>query len=371
MTRLTAGTILCLILGVLAAPALAGDYIQKKPDGWLPTEPAGDLPGPLDFEKSTITVLSEDYDYVWYKFESVPNRQKLEADKVERVFYENPPQQFNEAADAMGAGDLPSAIEKFRSIVQARRAHRSWVVMYSLYNLGKIYQEGLGQMEQAVEAWRELEKQFPRSKYVPGAIVKTGLAHLAMGNRDEAERAFRRLQRLPDLAEDQRQIGRYWVIYIKQQSGAYEDALAEYRQLLEDVEADPDLKQVAIRARLGIGDCLLALKRFEEALSFFQKIADSSQDPAVLAGAFNGLGRCHFEQQNWKDALLSFLRTMILYDETPDQTAMALCYAADSYTYLRSEDWKDRAKSLFRECIARYPGSQWAQRARELLPKVR
>jgi tetratricopeptide (TPR) repeat protein len=380
MMSKTTGLLVAAILALFAAPALAGDMIQfKKELKWFPTPPAsGDAePSVEDLANSQITVKEENYDQTYYVYEGVATRQKYDTAKIKRVVYGEKPARFIEASDAMGSGDFGTAVAGFDELAKNKR-NPHWVRQYSLYNIGRIYQEGVGDLKNAIAAWDRYEKEFPRGKFLPKALVASGLAYLTIGDEAKARSSFSKLERLKGLPEGAKKQAKYWTIKITQlkgekagNAGLINQALTQYRSLLDEVEADSELQEVAILARLGIGDCLLALEKFGEALDFFKKIAASSDDPDVLAGAFNGLGRCHFSKEEWDEALISFLRTVILYDTNPEQTAMALFWGAKSYMMRQGEDWKNRARSLFRECMNKYPSTQWARQAKEEILRVR
>ena len=389
MTRLAA--IVTLVIALFAVTAQAGDLIQKTDGKWLPSDPEGKVPGPADFEKSTLTVTDENYDITnyFYKIDGKAVRQKIDTDAVATVWYENKPTAYVEASALMGQGQYDLALQRLDSVA-GTSSSPDWAKMYALWDMGRIYQVGMGDFNSALGIWDRLKREFPKSKFLPDSIIYAGKALLAMNRAPDAKNKFLELERLPGLPEGKKMLGRYYVIYITQKQGEASEngavinqALSEYRRLLSEVESNPALKEVTTLARLGIGDCQLALGQFSDALDFFKKIADSATDKGVLAGAFNGLGRCHIEigratpdkakaAQSFKNALLAFLRTVVLYDEIPEQTAMALALAADSYAYIRSgDDWKDRAKDLYRECMAKFPGTEWARHADKGLQTLR
>jgi tetratricopeptide (TPR) repeat protein len=174
----------------------------------------------------------------------------------------------------------------------------------------------------------------------------------------------------------------YYMIYILQKQGEVADdkgkvreALAAYEALLGKVKDDPNQKDVVTHLQLGIGNCLLLLEEYGKAQDYFQKIAEDGKDETVLAGAFNGLGRCHIEKQEWKAAVLCFLRTWILYDEDPRQTAQALYYSGHVFSKMAGagigEESSRRAKAQFKECMRLFPGSSWAKRSESELAHVR
>jgi tetratricopeptide (TPR) repeat protein len=378
MKNTKSGLFVLLAVALLSSSVLAGDMILQKNGNWFPNPVAGGgEPTREDLERSNITIIDEDYDFIWYKFDNVATRQKLETAKVRRILHGSVPDKFTDGVNAMQSNDFETALGLFDDVAKGKRTYPSWARMYSLFNMGRIYQEGLQDWARAVEAWDRLAREFKKSKFLPKALVSQGLAYLNMGKEAEARRSFGQLQRLPGLAEGEKKTADYWLIKINQLKGEQSrntalinQALTEYRRLLSEVEGNSDLTEVAILARLGIGDCLLLLEKHDDALAFFKKIAASSDDPDVLAGAFNGLGRCHFAREEWNDALFSFLRTVVLYNTNPEQTAMATYWAARSYVMRQGDEFRQRARELYRECMARYPGTRWARESEEWILRV-
>ena len=213
------GSLVILTLALFAAPVLAGDLIQFKEKGkWFPTPPkAGEReePGVEDLANSTITVLDENYDETTYKYADVPNKQKWDTAKIRRVVYGEKPAAFEEAAEATGNGDYANAIALYDTIAKNNR-NKPWVRMYSLYNIGLIYQEGKGEWENAIAAWDRLQKAFPKSKFLPKALVAKGLAWLNLGQEAKARQAFGQLARLAGLPEGETMTAQYWLIKITQ-----------------------------------------------------------------------------------------------------------------------------------------------------------
>jgi tetratricopeptide (TPR) repeat protein len=366
------------LLGLLAAPALAGDYVKiRSPDGkisWQPSkEPAnGRAPTAKELTDSGIVVTREDYDKVYYKYKDIAAQQSIDAASVVAVYYGDRPAARAEAEALMANGDYDKAAAQMESL-STNRTYPAWVRMYSLWDLGRIRQVIQGDNESAIQVWDRFEKDFPKGRFLPDVIINAGKAYLNLGKGAEARGKFLELEKLSGLPASKKMLARYYLIYITQKQGEasknsalINKALQDYKSLLADVESTPELKDVAALARLGVGGCLVALEQYKDAQEYFQKIADSGTDSVVLAGAFNGLGRCLEAQQQWKDALLAFLRTAFLYNDRPDQTAFALLHAGRCYKLLRSgDDWKDRAKSLLQECMSKYPGTTYAQQAKE------
>jgi tetratricopeptide (TPR) repeat protein len=380
------GFLACAILVAAAQPASAQDLVKQKDGKWLVTTPENDPPGRDDHDKSLIQVQNENYDKLVYvmKVGNRRTRQEFDMDRIGRVYHWPMPPAYAEAASAMESGNLNAAIKKFEALTK-NSSNRNWVRTYSFSNLLTIH-KALNQWQEVINTAERLQRTFSKSRFVPDAVIDSGLAYLNLGDASRAKTAFQKLLRLPGLPEGKKGLARYYVIFITQRQGELagntqllEQALAEYRKLLRDTENEPELAEVATRARLGIGACLVLLGRYDEALSFFKKIAEGTDDAAVLAGAFNGLGQCYFKQNEWDKALRAFLRTEVLYGtESPEQDAMALFYSGECFRFLApsmKDDMKDkykaRAKGQYRKCMRKYNGTSWANQSREAIIKVR
>ena len=367
-----AGLLVVLVLLIIAAPVMAGDCIKLKNGKWKQPGPKPEVTKPTqsDYDSSPYNVTSENYDKISFIMKlgnAKPMKQTLDTAKVEKVFFNPFPPAYRAAAELMNAGDYPGAIGKFQTLANDRQA-RKWVRILALMDVARIHEAG-GNLAGILGAWEKLAKDFPRSRYVPKAFIQIGLTHLANNDVKAAKASFARLGRLSGLPAGQKMLAQYYLILIKQKQGQLKQALSEYRSLLSKSENNEELKEVAILSRLGIGTCLNGTGKYDEALAFFQKIADSAKDPAVLAGAFNGLGNCYYKKNQWKDALLAFLRVEVLYDEDPEQTAHALLHSGRCFAFMSGsglgEDSKLRAKMQFSKCSSRFPGTAIAQQARE------
>ena len=391
MKRILLGLLVPAILVAIAVPAAAkGDVVKQKDGRWLVSQPTADRPLREDYDDSIINVLEENYDKLVYSVKlgaSRTQRQEVDASKVEEVFYWPQPQGWSDAVEAMNSGDFATALAGLTELTKDRRSRR-WLRTYSLYNIAQIY-EYTGDWKAAIQAWEKLVTDYKKSKFVPKAYIQIGLGHLNLGDAAAARSAFGKLGRIPGLPAGQKVLGKYYLILIKQKQGEgnppkispnpvlLKQALAEYRKLLAETENDDELKDVANRARLGVGTCLVQLGQYAEALAFFEKIAASTDDKAVLGGAFNGLGLCYYKQNKWGDALLAFLRTEVLYgEEDPEQEAMALFYSGRCFHLLYGQSvggdaYKARARSQFKKCMQKYQGTSWSRQSEEGYNSIR
>ena len=384
MNRFAIAICALVALSFFALPASAGDLVKLKDGKWLVQQATSDTPTTEDHEAegTSLTVLEENYDKLVYsvKVGDKSTRQDTSIGTVKEVFYYPKPEAWSDAVSAMEGGDYESALSGFAALA-GNQSNRAWIRMYSLYYIAKINQSAY-QLNPAIQAYEKLLTDFPKSRFAPEVLVQIGLIQLNVGNDSAAAGAFGRLQKLPGLPEGEKQTARYYTILIVQKQGEktknttlLNQALNDYRALLAEVEKNPELKKVATLARLGIGNCLIFLSKFDEALSFFQAIADATEDRTVLAGVFNGLGLCYYKTNKWKEALMAFLRTEVLYNEDPEQAAMALFYSGKCFEMMAGAnigaDNPGRARAQYRKCIGRFGGTTWGKQASEALPNVR
>ena len=385
MKRQHLGILVVLVLAIIASPVLAGDCILLKSGKYHQPGPQNGNrpPNRNDFDTSIYVVQSENYDKLIYSMKikgGKAAKQTMDISKVDTVHYWPKPTAYTAAANLMNSGDYAGAIARFLAVAKDR-SQRSWARTYALMNIALMYEDD-GNLDGAIQAWEKLAKDFSRSRYVPKAFIQVGLAQLSKGDAEAAKRSFERLGRLSGLPEGQKIMAKYYMILIKEKQGAaaknqslLRQALSEYKALLGKTEGDTELAEVAILCRLGIGTCQLLLGQYDQALAFFQKIADAAKDPAVLAGAFIGLGDCYFKKNQWKDALLAFLRVEILYDRNPEMTAQALYKSGKCFQFMLGdgigEDNKIRAKTQYGKCASKFPGSSWGRLSKEAIPTVR
>ncbi|MCU0726135.1 MAG: tetratricopeptide repeat protein [Planctomycetes bacterium] len=383
MKRVVIACCVLVALSFLVLPAEAGDFVRLKNKQWVVSKPESEPPSTEDHEGSAITVLEENYDKLVYsvKVGEKTTRQETPSDQVDEVFYYPKPEAWSVAVADMEAGDYDSAVQGFRSLA-GNSGNRAWLRMYSLYYVAKICQSGY-QWGPAVQGFEKLLNDFPKSRFAPEALVQIGEINLnQLDNVEAAKNAFNRLQKLTGLPEAEKQVARYYLIRIIQKQGEkakntslLNQALEEYRKLLAEVEKVAELKKVATLAKLGIGNCLIHLGKFDEALTFFQSIADTAEEKGVLASVFNGLGLCYFRTEKWKEALLAFLRVEVLYDDDPEQTAMSLFYSGKCFEFMAGagigSDNPSRARAQYAKCIARFGGTSWGQQASVARPNVR
>ena len=190
----------------------------------------------------------------------------------------------------------------------------------------------------------------------------------------------------------------FWMILAADEKEQHEDALLIVQRILKLF----DSPQIRERALIAVGNQLVALKRWKEALenaeSFLNAFPDSlfkaeifwsrakalegvgelqpalewyekslnellklgNPDAAFEATLFMDRGRLFERLDRTGDALESFLRVAIIYDH-PKLTPEALYRSIRCHTLLKEDE---EAFTLGDELQKRYPDSEWAQKAK-------
>jgi tetratricopeptide (TPR) repeat protein len=364
------------IVLVTATPAGA-DMVRMKDGSWLVARPAGDRPTQDEIEGSNITVVFEQYDDLVYVIKNVKTHQKRTMAEVEKVYYAKSDPSYQRAAGLMGEGDFEGALE---ALDRAVNSAVTWVPQYAMWDRARIF-ENLGQPQEAIKALEMLIKKSPKSKFLIKALIKSARIYLEhLGDANKAASQFRRIRAIPKINEEVAAEVDYWLIFIDEQRAISKSPVNKseingvkerYKALLG--KAEIKFPNVATKARLGIGRSLVTLDEFEKALEFFKAIVDEIKESngEVLAGAYVGIGDAYFKMEKWLEARRAYLRVGVLWEDYPEYHAKALCLAGNCFLLARDKDFKARARQELQDCIRRYRGSTWANKAQDLLARIR
>jgi tetratricopeptide (TPR) repeat protein len=353
---------------LLGAPAGAGDLVQKTDGSWLIQKPESDPPTASDLEKSQIQVVREDFDFTYYVFQTVKTQQKIATREIKQVIYERRDSTFDQGMASMEARNYNAALEDFQRAVTS---DIPWVPQYALWKV-VILQENLGDPDAALASIEDLTKKFPKTKYLIEAYVKAGLIYLVHKNDvNAAEAEFRKIGKIPGVDEGTLQLVEYYLIYIRELKATSKADTQAVQKDYETLAGKAQAKEVATRARLGIGRCLLNLGEFQKALEYFENIVKTETDPLVLAGAYVSIGDCYFKMEKWVDARRAYLRVAVLWDDQPEYHAKALCLAGNCFLLARDTDFRERARAELTRCVQMYPGTVWAKKADDLIATIR
>lgn len=342
-----------LALGALFAPSVAADTIVYV-DGRRPT--------------TQVTVIDETLTEVTYRQARIKQPQTIAADKVAEVKYSEPPPAYTEAMALYDAGSYDMAVPLFQ--LAANDADRQkGLQAQCIYMAAECMRLG-GSPKKAVDAFSDLEKAHPKSRYVAAAILSKGMAQAQGGDANSARKSFQALKdftgRWPLESELQ--------VQILDEGKNPAAALDVYKRLA--ASAERDYPSVANQARLRVGRVLIAQKKFSEARNFFQAVVDErtpTTSREVIAGAFNGLGAAIWNdpkssKADCRDALFHHLRVIVSYDDVFGEQPEAYYSAGVLFSLNEGEEAAARSQTYLRRCVSSYADTAWGQKAAAGVP---
>jgi len=385
-----------LVVGLallLAAPALAGDIILMKSGRTVGTANSNIPPTEENFDNSTFTISEENLDKVLYTISGVPTPQEVKSDEIDRIFHDPStiPTGLTRGKHMIDGGQFEDAFDVLGSVAADKSAPK-WAQAEAAYLQG-VALWSAGALDDAAKTFDDFLVTWKNSRYVPDATKANARIKLAKGDVAGARSAFEALKKLKGLPESELLEVDYWINWIDEQvavqksdKAGLEKAMKGYETLLLSLKGRSGLEDLIGKCQVGRIGCLMGLGRYAEGEQEASKLVESNKDPLVRAGAYTLLGRAIVlqtagknDRAKFKEALLHFLKVVTLYGDTPgaeDWNAESLFRAGELFNELRpmqtatEEEKADalmarmRAQREWRECVQRYPSSQWAKKAR-------
>jgi tetratricopeptide (TPR) repeat protein len=345
-----------LLLGAfvaLGAPARADEIVLFK----------GDM-------IADVTVTNETYEGLTYKKKGIPAEQPLAAAKVKEVRYTTSKKSkfYSFGEDALAAGDLPKAIEFFKT---AAASAKNWEKQYSLFQVAELLRR-MNKLEDAIKAYNELLTAVPKTRFFGDCYERIAMCQRALKKVDEAKATYEQLKgqvTLKNLGQRWELLADFRLLEIEERNDS-KKALTGYQELQAKAAEFPD---VANMARLRVGYVMIQQGQIDKARKFFEDIVKDRQasDTAIVAGAYNGLGSTYISKEKpsaeeYDQALFLFFRTIFHYGSELAGTELraealykgAVCLAARA-----GENNQKRATQLFKQCKDEFPTSEWGKLA--------
>jgi len=268
------------------------------------------------------------------------------------------------------------------------------------YFLLGFNQQLLGNSDQALAAYKEVDRRKEEGKFYPAALKNMAIIYLTRKDMDQARVYFDRLiSEAPPMTgqagQNDLQVKTYiWVCneYLKQQR--FEDVLRIAAQA-EKHFSPPDLLEIryfeaeALRglgrcdeadksyalvtssvdknaftgsAHIGYGLCLENSKKFDGAAQEFQKSLDENADDfTITAHARFEMANLEASQGNFAEALKLYLLVATIYDDE-HYCSESLLQAAKIFEHLQR---KEDALKMYSEILDKYKNSTAAPYAQE------
>ncbi len=204
----------------------------------------------------------------------------------------------------------------------------------ALYQLGRTYL-GMSDLVQARQAFNTLEKDFPKSTFVPLALIDLGEYYVAKANSTSADSVYRivwtRFRSDTDAAS-RAGYERGLIARAKADTLAAIERFRETADLFGDAEyADQSRYQTAaLYKRLG---------RLDSAEYHLRLLSVRSDKPAFAATALYEIGTMYLRQKRYSEAIVQYEKVRTDYAGIEDWYTLSLLALGECYEALKQ--WSD------------------------------
>jgi len=218
--------------------------------------------------------------------------------------------------------------------------------------------------DQAQKLFDGMIQKDPSHRFVPDAVLGRGVALTWLGDHAQARAVLEAARDTAGYPRKVRAAAEVWLGRLVAEEGKVDQAVAELVAAREKLMEDyPDLAYQAM-----LGEAYARQKKGttaaqREAENLFETVGLRSPEEEVRAEAFNSRGISLKNRGDEREALLSFLRVVVLHRNIPQEHQRALCEAARLSKQYYGDD--ERAKELADQLHFTYPGSYWDKKLQE------
>lgn len=307
--------------------------------------------------RSNLQVSDDGASQVRYREKDSGKYIQMGSEKVSYVIFDKAPNDLTKGMDYFRKQNYKKAIDYLGKVKKQQ------YIIYAKFYIAMSYQHS-GDFRKALQEYKYFNKSM-NNRLTPRAFFQQGMVYIFQKNYSSARRIFENLKEA-NFNQFWKYKAKYGVglanLYRKNYSKAQEEFVSVENACKK--EKDPSfalLKQLAIQ---GWGLSLVGDKVYSKAQEKFNQVLKESTNEEVLAGAYLGLGRMYYSiagdgkdsSNNYKRALLSFLKVSTLYPGLKLQYAEALYLASRCYEKLSKNK---EAKYLTEEIKRRVP--EWAR----------
>ncbi|MFO0867103.1 MAG: hypothetical protein U0744_21085 [Gemmataceae bacterium] len=150
------------------------------------------------------------------------------------------------------------------------------------------------------------------------------------------------------------------------QSGKFDTAMKKLKAMETKM---PKGSRQAVRAQVAQAECLANAKKIDEAISMVKPIIKDVTDKAGKAAAYNTLGYCYFQKEDFKQARWEFLWVDVVFNQDRKEHAKALYYLTQTFEKMNEPEKAQECREalLGDRTLA---ATEWARKLQKSAPKA-
>lgn len=286
--------------------------------------------------------------------------QNFPTNEIGRIVYDGEPQNLSRAKDWVSQGQFEQAYDEWKKVDAANLSTDEMKqdhLFYKGYILGSLALKGKGDPKAAIGALNSWSNENKNSPYFFWATEQLGHLAMAVGRADAALKYYGALGE--SLYPDVKLKGAYYLGKAQLVQKQNKEAKAKFESVIEAKLSDPVSLRLQKLARVAIVKCDVAEGKVDESISTLEKMVDDndSTDGELFAEIFNTMGGIFQSGGRDEEALLSYLKTHLLYPSQPEAHAEALFNLVGLWSKIGENTRSTEYKSLLTKT---YPTSTWA-----------
>jgi tetratricopeptide (TPR) repeat protein len=288
--------------------------------------------------------------------------QNFPTNEILRILFDGEPASFSRSKDLVAQGQYDQAVEEFKKIDAASLKTDDMKQEYQFlrgYLAGQMALRGKGDPANALKLLTAWVKDDAQSHQFYNAAEVMGDLALATGAADQAAKYYGGLAAAP--FPEFKVKGSFLqgrALFSQKQTA---DAKAKFASVIEAKVSDPLSLKYQKLATIGIIKCDAQDGKADQAIGELEKMVDEgdSTDSELFAELFNTLGSLFEAAGRTDEALLSYLKTELLYPMQSEPHAEALYHLTQLWAKAGNPQQAAEAKQKLGKL---YPTSPWTKK---------
>ncbi len=286
--------------------------------------------------------------------------QVFEVKDLSKLSFDKEPVELDRARQSYLNGQFDQALEEVKKInvreIQDPRIKED-VEFYRYYCEGKLGLAGNGDKNAAIAGLRNIASGNRNTHHMFPLSELLGELALAAGYSDRAGSYFNILLSAPD--DDTKARGIYRLAELDRVRDDLASAKKRFGQLVNAPSKSPSMIRLKSLAEVGLAICENQEGNSQEALKRLDALVakNDSTDQQLFAKIYNAKGACFEKLDQPRRALLSYLKTDLLFFTEAEAHAEALYHLKQLWSAIGESS---RAADAGARLVASYASSSWA-----------